>query len=336
MSQSKRRLEAIPLKWETLSDAQRDAVTAASGWLVDAINDLDLIPKRQKSRSSGPVLDRNRRSQLGFIDGDRGTGKSSVLLTLMDLTSLDTLDWAPPDGLVKTLRDQRRRVVWLEPLDMEPLSRGANLFAAILARIAQVLDTRLGDAPPPMAAAFADLDSYADVASRLQQLQNDVAVVWDRLDGKDPSGDPQTRALGVVQAEKAGLELTRRIGEVLDGIAGILSSHQVDNPLFVLPVDDFDLAPAHCLELLRLIRMVTTPRLFFLVAGNTRIAESVMKLRSEGELSRLAGGKPSNAAEVQNHALEIAANNMRKLIPPGQRARLAVLRLPEALDLGKK
>lgn len=330
MQESSRRLEAIPLHWGSLSDIQKNAAESVAVWLVDAI---DAIPTNGKhvSERNAPSLERNRRSQLAFIDGDRGTGKSSVLLTLQELTTAENFPGELPDS-VKALRDRKHRVVWLETLDMEPLSRGANLFAAILARIAHILDANLRDIPP-IAAALEKPDGLADVLAKLNQLQNDAAIVWDRMDGTSQGGDPQARALWVMQAEKAGLDLHGRLAGILDGIARHLRFDEVENPLFVLPVDDFDLAPAHCLELLRLIRMITTPRLFFVVAGNTRIAESVLKLRSEGELLRLAASKPSDADEVRERAAEISANNMRKLIPPGQRAHLKQLRLEEALAL---
>ncbi|BBL71394.1 hypothetical protein [Methylogaea oryzae] len=336
-----RRLEAIPLSWNDLSNDQKNAVEAVSAWLVNAI---DAIPARQERHFRPayplPLLDHNRRSQLAFIDGDRGTGKSSVLLTLQNMTISAEPDHSYASDLYEDhkfnaferLDKLRQHVVWLETLDMEPLSRGTNLFAAILARIAKMLDAGLHGLPP-IAAALEKPDGLADVLAKLHQLQNDAAIVWDRMDGTGQGGDPQARALWVMQAEKAGLDLHGRLTEVLDGIARHLRFDGVENPLFVLPVDDFDLAPAHCLELLRLIRMITTPRLFFVIAGNTRIAESVLKLRTEGDLLRLVEGKPSDSNEMQERAAEIAANNMRKLVPPGQRAMLKRLRLEEALRI---
>jgi hypothetical protein len=351
MSQYTRRLEAIPLSWDALSEQQRNAVEAASGWLVDALGSIPPLKDHpEEPRKSGPVLDRNRRSQIGFIDGDRGMGKSSVLLTLQALTSEE--DYFVEDNAknpadkdkakilnaeeypsTMKLRDPQRRnnVVWLETLDMEPLSKGANLFAAILARIEKELDDRLGELQP-MAAACSEPDGYAGAADKLRQLQNDVAIVWDRKEGGAYEGDPSTRALWVNQAEKAGLEMNQRIGKVLEMMARVRRNRRDENPLYVLPVDDFDLAPCHCLELLRLIRMITTPRLFFLVAGNTRIAEAVLRLRTEGDLLSLTERKPLKPNDVSIHASEIAANNMRKLLPPGQRVRLATLRITEALD----
>lgn len=329
-----RRMEAIPLGWGALSEQQRVAVETVAEWLVDAIDSLPPIEKKSsgKCRQFANTLDRDRRSQIGFIDGDRGTGKSSVLLTLQDLTMSDSFPGRLSKN-VKELRENKKSVVWLETLDMEPLSQGTNLFAAILARIENILDLDM-DGMAPMRAALCG-DGYSETMSAFQQLKNDAAIVWDRLNDYRCDGDPQTRAMWVNQVEKAGLELHAKVACALDGIAENLNRRNSSNSLFILPVDDFDLAPTHCLELLRLIRMITTPRLFFLVAGNIRIAESVLKLRSEGDLQRLANFRPANADDVRQCANEIAANNMRKLIPPGQRVPLLRLRVEEALDIGE-
>ena len=349
MSEYIRRLEASRFSWEMLSEQQKLAVEAAAGWLVDAI---DALPSLEPSRTNKPgftkiktKFDIDRRSQLGFIDGDRGTGKSSVLFTIQALTEEnkneeDNNNVTPPNPpipkAIMQLKENRNKIQWLEPLDMEPLSDDANLFAAILVRIGKVLDTNMEDLPP-LAAALAKSSGYESAYDKLRQLQNDAAIVWDRRDGVYGNEDPQTRALRINQAEKAGLELNRRIGEVLDEIAyAERNNGKQENILFVLPVDDFDIAPCHCLDLLRLIRMITTPRLFFMMAGNREIAELVLKLHTEGDLLKLSLNRTSFSDEIQEFSAEIAANNIRKLLPPGQRAQLKVFSIKEALSLSEK
>ena len=201
-----RRMEALPLGWYALTDSQREAVSVVSAMLLDALDaiakkDRDATEKRNRRQddSEPPVdcifrqaLDRDRRSQIAFIDGDRGTGKSSVLLTLMDMPQARSFSYDKPQGYTgetlpedvraKDLRRSGCRLVWLETLDMEPLSRGTNLFAAILARIDQVLNHGMGEIPP-FAVALGDPDGYADVVAGFQQLQNDAAIIWERLDG---------------------------------------------------------------------------------------------------------------------------------------------------------
>ncbi len=91
--------------------------------------------------------------------------------------------------------------------------------------------------------------------------------------------------------------------------------------LFVLPVDDFDLAPAHCLELLRLIRMITTPRLVFVVAGNIRVAETVLRLKSEGDLSALAGTDAPRTSDLLERPAAMPAPLPQRPATPGQHPR---------------
>jgi hypothetical protein len=323
-----------------LSERQRHAVEDVSSWMLDALASLDARPGSARAQIADPPLDPDRRSQIAFIDGDRGTGKTSVLLTLRRITSEGIFAQQLPEP-VERLRTEGRRIQWLETLDMEPLSHGTNLFAAILARVAATVDHATVDhdlaALPSMAIALTDSRlGFEKTSADLQQLQNDAAIVWDRMDVGAPDGDPQVRALWVNQAEKAALDLHGRLGRVMDGVARLLPLTSRQEMLFVLPVDDFDLAPGHCLELLRLIRMITTPRLVFVVAGNIRVAETVLRLKSEGDLSALAGIGAPRANDLLERASEIAANNMRKLVPPGQRITLRELTLNEALNLGKE
>ena len=251
MTESARRLEAVPLDWERLNDFQKRAVEEAAGLLNEALVSLDALPPEPESEPANrtwrgipvPVLDRDRRSQIAFIDGDRGTGKSSVLLKLID-TTLKSGKKENFGGFeqVGKLGDQGERIVWLETLDMEPLSRGTNLFAAILARIAAIVDSVLEDAPP-VASAFKYGDGRADALAMLQQLQTDAAIIWERPDGGKHGGDPDDRAFSVIRTEKAGLALHSRFDKVMRNVANLLRKRKSDPQiLFVLPVDDFDLA----------------------------------------------------------------------------------------------
>lgn len=326
----RRRLEAVPFTWDRLTPTQQSAVNDIAGCFLDALGAID-DPTRGVKAPSDP-LDRDRRSQLAFIDGDRGTGKSSVLLTLRDLTSGRREVSNALPAQVRGLKSQAQRIVWLETLDMEPLTSDTNLFAAILVRIANVFDPGSRASPAPPLAVLDERDGRSSAMAELHRLQTDAILVWDGV-GKRGGSEPHAHAAEVLRAERAGLELNRRLGGVLDTLTDTLRRRDQGDPLLVLPVDDFDLAPRHALDLLRLIRMVTTKRLFFVIAGSVRIAESVLQLASEGELRALAGSAPADPAKPKSLSIEISANNMRKLIPPGQRAHLTTLRLEEARKL---
>lgn len=331
---SHRRLEASPFAWEDLTDKQRGAAEKAAQLLLEAARALG-----PSVEGSGDGLSRDRRSQLAFIDGDRGMGKTSVLLSIQAVTNANfDIAKVPPDvRSIHGLYRESERILWLETLDMEPLARSANLFAAILARIGEKLEPARREGAPAIAAALDELDAREQVALELQRLQENAVLIWDGTERRRAERiDPEAYASEVLRSERAGLDLNARLGAVLQRLAKLMASNRRGgDPIFVVPVDDFDLAPTRCQELLRIIRMITTPHLFFLIAGNSRIAEDVLRLQNHGELALLAGSilQDEEMQLVRARAIEISANNMRKLVPPEQRARLEEVRVEEALQM---
>jgi hypothetical protein len=322
------RREASSFPWKELTEEQKNAVEDIAGLLNSALSTVSSAEHKR----SGPI--EMRFSRMSFIDGDRGMGKTSVLLTVQRLLQYG-LEPAERDGPirphVRKLSDNRKSFVWLETLDMEPLSRTANLLAAILVRISAETGEIETSTPARMSLALDDLEARDKLASDFQQLELDAVLALEGAGGRGSGTSYSTAYAGdVLVSERAGLRITQRLGEVLEQIGRLLRNEGSEKSIFILPVDDFDLAPSRALELLRIIRMVSTPRLFFLIAGNVRIGEAVLRLQSIGDLGSLAKD-PRDSDLVHDVALEIAANNLRKLIPPGQRVKLRAMSLIEAL-----
>ncbi len=73
-----------------------------------------------------------------MVSGGRGTGKTSLLLTLQREVILAST--APRAIYADPLAELQQRIVWLETLDLEPLPQGTGLMAAIMARIDQAVN----------------------------------------------------------------------------------------------------------------------------------------------------------------------------------------------------
>ena len=127
------RPEARPANWDELDDSQRDAIARVLRFLRSAIEDLrDLHPPRSRI----PWVDRDRVSRLAFLSGRRGTGKTTVLVSLAQAVNDGKFELGEPTEAVKgLLATLSRSVVWLEPIDAEPATDQMNLLAAIVARI---------------------------------------------------------------------------------------------------------------------------------------------------------------------------------------------------------
>ena len=108
--------------------------------------------------------------------------------------------------------------------------------------------------------------------------------------------------------------------------------------MFVLPVDDLYLKPKISLDLLRLLRTISIPRLFFLVMGDIKTVEALFIEKSLADWTAVAGKElfpveSTRFEEALPRARELEARYLRKLLPPGQRAEIEPMDWFEALDL---
>lgn len=334
------RPEARPLGWASLDEAQKNAFRRLLQLLMECISGLPKSEPCVGNTRGNPWLDPDKSSRTAFLTGGRGTGKTTVMLTLYNAClDPETLGKAAPKDITDLVNDVRPRIQWLEPIDMEPLPSSANLLAAILARIGGVV--KQVDAQQcgcrGLLEPTTDLQAAVD---DLNRLRTNVAIAWDgNIESRKPQLDADAFAIELMRVEDSRLDLLPTLRGVLDRLtkAGLPK-----DPLFLLPIDDFDLNPVACVSLLRLLRMISVPRLFTLVLGDVDVANVIMQLKFSRDLAEVYGegidiytggeGKNPLLAEVARIAGDVSANAMRKLIPPRQRIELPMLSVVEALN----
>jgi hypothetical protein len=340
------RVEAGPAQWQEFDKAQRDAYLRIARMISEAIGDMPPIDSQSSRR------DAMRRTRSAFVIGGRGTGKTTVLDTfrrdsLPDRPLQPTRHSPIADDPTNTmeretlLRTIAGRVVWLETLDMEPLPPETNLLASILARLEEAAKGYSGGsaAPRKPRALVEPSSEYHEALLDLQRLQTDVALAWDgNLRQRQGALDPDAYAVEVMRVERARLSLNTKFADTLQGLAThVFDRRDVQDPLFILPIDDFDLNPPICLDLLRVLRLISIPRLFTIILGDLNVASTVLSLKLSSDLgsivkhleySMLAVG-PDTVASL---AGDVAANAIRKLLPPGQRIELRPMYLAEAMN----
>lgn len=338
------RPEARPLDWKSLDPEQKNAFREVVSWLDTAVRDLRRRNSRERlDRESW--LDTDRSSRILMLSGERGSGKTTALLSVIQAClhfrreggAKPSTDDYPAD-LREVLPDLSTRLVWLEPIDMEPLPKSVNLLAAILSRIeATVKPKPAGDRRH----VGAELDWWGgskDPLLSLMRLQTDVALTWEgNLGARGGHLDPDVYATEVMRAERARLMLNRRISDLLDDIAD--SFFRSKDLLFVLPIDDCDLSPALAVPILRVLRMISVPRLFTIVLGDEPMARTVFRLKYQGELIEAAAPTGTTGADtwpggyrLGGTADQVGLSALRKLLPPGQRIYLRPMRVRTALE----
>ncbi|HEY7427223.1 MAG TPA: hypothetical protein VH682_23515 [Gemmataceae bacterium] len=357
-SQGDLRPEATPLPYHQLSAVQLKAYR----WLVDrlarAVESAGRPkPAGEKSELTGYDLDFERRSRVVVVSGERGTGKTSVLLSVIhDVSERKIPDLnRPPPGQVAgddtALDEQTRkdieslfgRLVWLNMLDMSPLPASANLFSAILVRIEEAATRGLAAVQEEKPRSFLDTpERYDSPLEKLRRLQTDVAVAWEgNLRARSGALDTNAFAAEVRRTEFVRLRLNARLTEVLDGLASELSRRAEVRPevLFVLPIDDFDLNPPRCLQLLEMLRTLSVPRLFCVVLGDVDVAETMCALQLAADVAQVAGDAPASGFmpmhryDVRATIANVSGNAIRKLLPPSHRVHLTALQTNQAIGL---
>lgn len=308
------RPEASPLAYQRLYDSQREAFNQC----------LDMLSRGLKAArtteidTSTPWLDRNRDSRLIFLSGARGSGKTTVLLSLVEATT------RPASALGEitstAIGHLHKRILWLEPLNVETSPGVPRLVTAILARIESLLGSSLRDTSGLLASHSTVTEKALD---SLRRFNTQAAVAWfGASDKRLDRLEPDVLAVELKRVEHERLSLRTRFAQTLDDVAKALSQGGANNLAFVLPIDDFDLHPQLCVELLNTLRMLSVPRLLPLVVGDLRLAEAVLNLQHSSEIAKAvkgaldAGISSFSSDEVKALTGETAANASRKLIPP--------------------
>ncbi|MBI4917900.1 MAG: hypothetical protein HY825_18835 [Acidobacteria bacterium] len=349
------RNEALPFDLAELTDSQARVLRDILAAIADASQAPDEM-RRNWGRDAGGLgeqeilLDKNRRTRLLFLSGGRGSGKTSVMLSLAQLlhrqnhpTQVCAERIGVPQERPGILRDRpgsRKQVeeavvrlaaplaqhtVWLETLDLEPLPKPTNLLAAVWLRIEQGLEQR------------GLRDDIKALSYEISTLKHDIAVAWEgNLPQRSPNLDPDAYVVEMFRSEESRTHFPFRLRKLVDQLAE-KARRKGFNPVFLLPVDDFDLNPLRATELLHLLRMVSIPRLFVLVMGDARVTELVTALRKSGDFNeviqyaRIPECLALPGEEIGGTVRSIAAHAMRKLLPPAQRIALEDMTIDEAL-----
>jgi hypothetical protein len=348
------RPEARPLAYQQLDQQQQQAFRRLVALLEGATSrDRAASPRPRAGGVGRPspniFLDHARSSRTILVSGRRGTGKTTLLLSLADaLTSGSELPHSDLEPMVpqlptNQLESLRRRLVWLETLDMEPLSNTANLLGAVLARIEDAMGTLLPppeDDERPRTSLLFPGPHYHEVQREMVRLQTSVALSFDgNLAERAGNLDPDTFAIESRRTERERLGLNRRFTQVLADLSTVLSDTSVSSgqieatvvsPVFVLPVDDLDLSPSTSVPLLELLRAVNSPHLLVIVAADHELLSTILGLKYQGELARIAA--PADVSEeILRKGRDLAVNALRKHIPPSQRILLGLVDPDQAL-----
>jgi hypothetical protein len=282
-----------------------------------------------------------RHPRVLLLDGGRGTGKTSLLLTLVERWHLGINDNPDQQKLRQEITDGYRTRIEkfqgrlgcseipdyirvLDILDFDPLSPGMPLIAGIV------------QAWRPLAEKFDYLSNYPeddDESIRLMDLWHGLfrmaAVGWATMPReKGLIEQVLDREDQVQDWQRFDEQWQSFVTEVIKRGRRLRDVHRLRAAsVFVIMIDDVDLQVGRIRELLPVLRLLYHPRVVFLVAADRKHMIHMLRLDFYGQQTELARLRNANAAQefdapAWGWACDLASSAFEKVFPKRNRIKL--------------
>ncbi|VFQ46448.1 hypothetical protein [Desulfoluna butyratoxydans] len=341
------RPEAQVYSFEKLSHSQQEAFASIVGLMKSAVDKLNSANQKftgcDKSKQRGFRPKKDNVNRMAFLSGGRGSGKTSLIYSLMNSREGEKTnsggDTKMDYKLRKALGCLTPQIIWLRPIEMDSLPTPDYMMASILARVNEALNwfdeqvALKGEGAPPYPPMFYSGGDHSENArERFRRFEKNAVKAWHgNLAQHAARMDPDSYISDVLDTERARLKTMEEFSNVLRGLTEHHFSPCSDKKyLFVLPLDDFDLNPRISVKLIKLIRLISEPQLFTLVAGDIEVAEDVFNLDARDQLLHINErtndpvdwGSSSAHSIVGRMAHESSSSAMRKLFPKSHTVKL--------------
>ncbi|HVH44230.1 MAG TPA: hypothetical protein VM925_17885, partial [Labilithrix sp.] len=328
---SRVRVEASDLPWASLSKDQRYAAERA----VDLLRSYADQP-RAISRPAGwylPWVDGRRANSVVLLDGGRGSGKTTILLTLVHAWAAERRrrEWAQHRGPHATAQevDPLRECVGvpvdarflpLDVIDLQPVPEGTSLLlrlAGVFARLIEQLEMR-------------DFGAKLRAPEEWRRFAQVVAAGWEpNVSARKATLDPEAYAVELEEAERRGLDVQIRFRVLVDALLQDLAEAERESKdvLFVVPVDDADMNVPRSIELITLLRTIWHPRVAFVLTGHSDMFLLALRTHFLGEVRRPLRGLATSDSDVNALSepytpIQFAEELYNRVVPPHHRCRL--------------
>ncbi len=283
-----------------------------------------------------PKIDQRRRSRVVLIEGERGSGKTSLMLTVLKQWSSELEGAGPGDGIVP-----------VGIVELAPLPNSTSLLFLLASSLRPIV-TELERERIPDALPDGNDDTGMWLRHRRSELSSrgawrrfvrTAAAGWSReMPARQTQLDAEAFAIELEQAEDQRLQVVAAFRDFVDAlIADTRRSERVrvpKLPLFVVPIDDADMNPGLAVQLLELIRTLHHQRLVFLLTGSSDLFRDTLMADLSKILVQPVYAYAGNAERqaVVERSFNLGQRIYDKSIPPGQRIRLDRLVADERFD----
>jgi hypothetical protein len=283
----------------------------------------------------------SRDSRVLLLDGGRGTGKTSLLLTLVDRWRLGQITDEQRKRIADAYKGRNSQLESipnylkvLPILDFDPLPPGVPLLAGIvqawrpLAKDFDYLSGKLDDCDDSS-------ETLMDLWHRLFQF---AAVGWSNISGNksliEQILDRQEQVQDWQRFRDQWQNFVNKVFEVGTCIAG---PHKLRaNSVFVIMIDDVDLQVERIRELLPALRMLYHPRVAFIIAADRYHMTDMLEVDFRGQQRKIGYLQtqplPEEVRISERWPRTLAKASFQKVFRPRNSWRLHWLTLRQLLD----
>lgn len=363
------RTEAQPLKWieglpdeelprNALLENQRNAIQTACEIFLDIAAKAPPPKEAPAIASFLPRIDTTRQNHAVLLDGSRGSGKTAVLITLLDAWSQKVRRALGVQSNVDLHENFDKilgpdgRILPVGLVDLQPLPKSTSLIIHLVGQLYRVVEALESQHPSGGGTAQAPWyppgdEKHLKSKEAWKQFLDAAAAGWDgnRLQ-RAGKLDPESYAMEFEQAERKRLHVVSSFRRLIDALVEDLRAarfiRNAGEPLFVISVDDADMNVERSVELLDLVRTLWHPRVVFLLTGDSKLFEAALMTVTLGRLMEPLRGMSvaeevkGKIEEAQTTALKVAEGIYDKAIPKGQRLRFSELTFAERMELLKE
>ena len=333
--------DSRPLPWNVLTSEEKNIIDRFNG-LLRAIKEENQSkpppvrwgPKYENYPWALPEWD--RRSRVIMLDGPRGVGKTSLLLTMI-------AGWLKPEDVNGVVfKDMNETVKPLTPLDFDPLPPELPLYSWIIQAFKPLVEkvggpSQDGDFPDDFPDDVADDGPDKTVHGRFRRLQHSAAVGWTSgllryTLGKDLGEFLLWQDQQQLNWQRLQLDWQCFLDELFRHLERS-DPALPKNAVIALPIDDLDFQAHRLRELLLALRTLRHERLVYVLTGDVENID--ISLKAEFYLSYLRR-EPTIPEKLRDEIAEqmekLSLSLREKVIPGPHTFFLKGLPLVEATD----
>ncbi|MFJ5408286.1 P-loop NTPase fold protein [Pectobacterium punjabense] len=217
----------------------------------------DPIDKKNNCQENNQLNKLQRRNNTIFVNGQRGTGKTTFLNAMLDFYSTN---------------ENNTGICPLAFIDPTLIETHQNIIVDIVVKFKQLHDKKIK--------YCRDQEQYNDLNKQLEQMAEGLRLLGEQKNNHNKHDDSWFLSQAL-KSSKSGQYLEERFHQFIDKIANALNKK-----LFIIAIDDVDTNTEKAYETLENIRRyLSHPKIVVVISGDVTLYNYIVKNRKTIELT---------------------------------------------------